>query len=235
VDSRVLPIPFDRPENIIAMLEGRKTETRRVMVPQPKYKDIGVIDPYNKDYNHFTAWTPGHKMILGEGNIKNTCHWRPPHGKPGDQLWVREGLVERLGFWYYKADGKPVVYGPADPAEMVEWAKNKKSRHCSSRYMPRFASRFTLDIVALRCERLGEITEEGAKAEGVAFDGTWWRGGVHEVKGSLQCWPTARRAFQALWDSIHGKSEHCGAMNPWCWVYTYKVALVGPTDKKGLA
>jgi len=228
-----LPIPFDRKENILAMQRGEKTETRRVMRPQPKAKDIGVIDPYNKDYGHFTAWTKDNKMILGEGNIKNTCHWKPPHGKPGDRLWVREGLVERLGQWYYKADGKPVLLDPKYRGEMLAWAHHKESSHCSSRYMPRFASRFILDIVALRCERLQAITAEGAKAEGIFFDGQWWRGGVHKIKGSLQCWPTARDAFCALWNSIHGEGEHPWHSNPWTWVYTYRVNYIDRSEVKG--
>ncbi len=232
---RDLPIPFDRAENILSLLDGTKTETRRALSPQPRAKKIGVIDPYNKDFNHFTAWTPDNRMILGEGNIKNTCHWRPPHGIPGDRLWVREALVERLGQWYYKADGRPVLVDPNDRTAMVAWVHHKESRHCSSRYMPRFASRIHLRVSALRVERLHAITEDGAKAEGIGFDGTWWRGGVHEVKGTLQCWPTARRAFEALWNSIHKASPTRWAMNPWVWVYRFTVSVGERAGQKGTA
>lgn len=228
---RDLPIPFDRPENILALLRGDKTETRRAMSPQPKSKNIGVIDPYNKDFNHFTAWTPDNKMILGEGNIKDTCHWRPPHGIPGDRLWVREALVERLGNWHYKADGKPVLVDPGNREEMVEWARNKQSRHCSSRYMPRFASRILMRVSALRCERLWTITDDGGKAEGVQFDGTWWLGGIHKIKGSLQCWPSPRAAFKALWDTMHAGKPTQWSRNPWVWVYTFTVSVTERIEK----
>lgn len=237
VQSRALPIPFDRPENIMAMLRKGKTETRRVLAPQPVAKDIGVIDPYNKNYERFTAWTPDNKMILGEGNIKNTCHWKPPHGIPGDTLWVREGLVERLGQWYYKADGKAVFVDPKDRTEMVVWAHHKQSRHCTSRYMPRFASRIDMMVTALRVERLWAIDEEGAKAEGIrelslqeGEPGAWW---TSDRGNDTRQARTPREAYRKLWDAIHGKGDHPWRTNPWVWVYTYRVNYIDRTEVKG--
>jgi hypothetical protein len=225
-EPRELPVPFDRPENIVALVKGEKTQTRRVMRPQPKAKDIGVIDPYNKDYRHFTAWTQDNKMILGEGNIKGTCHWRPPYGVPGDLLWVREALVRRGPSWYYKADGRPVVAALADQDAMAAWVEAKASNHCTTRYMPRLAARIFLRVMKVHVERLWDINEAEARAEGVMFDGQWWRGGIHKIKGSLQCWPTARDAFRALWNTMHGDRATQWAKNPWVWTYTFTVNVV---------
>lgn len=230
VEARELPIPFDRPENIRALLGGDKTMTRRPLRPQPKAKDIGVIDPYNKDFTKFTAWTPDNRMILGEGNVRNTCHWRPPHGIPGDLLWVRESLVERGGLWCYKADGMPLMIDRANEEETA-WVRGKASSHCTSRYMPRFAARIFLRVSALRVERLWTVSEEDAKAEGVFFDGQYWRGGIHKVKGSIQCWPTPRDAFRALWRTIHDQGSYPWAGNPWVWVYTFTVSVMDRARK----
>lgn len=226
---KTLPVPFDRPENIMALLRSGKTETRRVMSPQPKSKDIGVIDPYNKNFEHFTAWTPDKKMILGEGNIKNTCHWKPPHGIPGDTLWVRESMVERLGGWYYKADGRALMIHPEDREQYTAWKNGKKAKHCSSRYMPAFASRLALSVTGLRCERLWEINDEGAKAEGVrelslqeGEPGAWWTSDRGDDTRQAR---SPRLAFRKLWDAIHGDSGSRWIKNPWVWVYSFKVSV----------
>lgn len=235
--TRDLPIPFDRASNILALLAGRKFETRRLMRPQPRAKEIAVVDPYNKNYHHFTAWTADNRMCLDEGNIKNTCHWKPPHGVPGDRLWVREALVQRGGPWYYRADGKPVLVDPKNETEMVTWAHHKESRHCSSRYMPRFAARIMLRISGLRCERLWAITEEGAKAEGVqelwlqkGEPGAWW---THDQSDNDLAARTPRDAFRKLWNSINGYGDAQWAKNPWVWVYTFRVAVTSHEGKGG--
>lgn len=230
-----LPVQFDRPENILALKRNGKTETRRVMNPQPAAKDVGVIDPYNQNYERFTAWTPDNKMILGEGNVKNTCHWLPPHGIPGDTLWVREALVERLGQWRYKADGDAVLVDPKDRTEMVAWTHHKESSHCSSRYMPRFASRIHLLTTALRCERLWAITDDGAKAEGIrelslqeGERGAWWTSDRGDDTRQAR---TPREAYRKLWDAIHGKGAFPWRTNPWVWVYKFIVHIVERREK----
>jgi hypothetical protein len=87
-------------------------------------------------------------------------------------------------------------------------------------HMPRWASRITLEVTAVRPERLHDISEEDAAAEGIEFDGNWWRAGTHPVKGTLQCWPSARRAFERLWCEING--EDSWNANAWLWVYAFR-------------
>ena len=88
-------------------------------------------------------------------------------------------------------------------------------------HLPRKYSREGLLVKEVRVERVQEISEEDARAEGIRFDGTFWLGGTHPVKGTLQCWPTARRAFQAIWDEINAKRGLGWEVNPYCWCVSY--------------
>jgi hypothetical protein len=82
------PIELDD-ETLQAILEGRKTQFREPLKPQPEGLDEGAYcDPYNKNFEHFTFWTRDNRMYLIPGSIWNTAHWRPPYGIPGDRLWI---------------------------------------------------------------------------------------------------------------------------------------------------
>jgi len=90
------PILFSGPM-VRAILEDRKTQTRRELKPRPPsgIPDGVYCDPYNGNFEHFTFWTKDNKMCLGlTGNAKikgqKTCHWKCPYGVPGERLWVRE-------------------------------------------------------------------------------------------------------------------------------------------------
>lgn len=128
-----------------AILEGRKTQTRRIIKPQPiPYSGAG--DSKRK----------GHPWMPIGGVFKQS--WRCPYGKPGDRLWVRET-------WAYEGtDGSsvlPIQYR-ADRSDWLECSKWKPSI-----YMHRAASRIDLEITGIRAEQIQEITEDDAKAEGV--------------------------------------------------------------------
>jgi hypothetical protein len=82
-------------EMINAILDGRKTQTRRPLEPQPVGLPEGAYcDPYNKNFDYFTFWTKDHKMCLPEGNVKIkgkiTAHWKCLYGKPGDRIFVKQ-------------------------------------------------------------------------------------------------------------------------------------------------
>lgn len=93
-----------------------------------------------------------------------------------------------------------------------------------------------IEITNVRIEPLQAITPNDAVAEGVEFRGGYWVGGKHPVKGTLKCWPSAERAFQAIWDDIYGDPgfntdvtgreiaprEYSWAKNPWVWVIEFK-------------
>ena len=167
------PIIFST-EMVRAILEGRKTQTRRVIKPQPQ-----------------SAMLDFHKV-----NFAKYC----PYGQVGDRLWVKEtwwddcALREKEGYkqddyLYYRADGEAI--------EQFECAYGFKWR--SPLFMPRWASRIILEITGLRVEQLQDITEEDAVTEGLpsreqtGFDTARYR--YHILWDSLN----AKRGY--AWDS----------------------------------
>ena len=139
---------------------------------------------------------------------------RCPYGPVGRLLYVRET-------WY----STPKMDHPGYKPELLGFkADGDHPRECtyrtmSSIHLPRRFSRDWLRVTAIRVERVQDISEEDAIAEGVEYRDPYWLAGIHPVKGTLQCWPTARRAFQALWQSIHGADADLRA---WVWVVTYE-------------
>jgi hypothetical protein len=190
---RERPILFSAPM-VRAILEGRKTQTRRVVKPR-------------RDPDFGCELSPGE--IAGE--IRDGHYEICPYGQPGARLWVREafsgphcmdavppskwGRSSRIWYW---ADGNP---------QDGDWTKPKPSIH-----MPRWASRITLEITGVRVERLHQISEEDALAEGVhRFD---WQ------DDNGECPATTREAFARLWESINGAGGW--AVNPFVWVVSFR-------------
>lgn len=169
---------------IRVILDGSKTQTRRVMRPQPEDRGIaGWHYPLDK------------KPYRGApvGVLAAVDSARCPYGQPGDRLWVRETWAE---------DGWGYTYRATNETWPHHWAP--------SIFMPRKAARILLTIRDIRVERVRDITEEDARAEGVAPDG---RAGVDPHK----------YAFKRLWEVINGKRPGCSwAHNPWCWVIGFE-------------
>ena len=88
-------------------------------------------------------------------------------------------------------------------------------------FMPRSASRITLEITNIRVERLQEITEEDAIKEGIFKSKQYFHSTIHPIKGTYQCWTSGREAFEKLWDSINGK-KYPWSSNPWVWCLEFK-------------
>ena len=190
--------------------KGLKTQTRRIMrFPQP--------EDYLANYR-FASHPDSFAMRSGREITATAC----PYGVAGDRLYVRE----QCALWCDK-DGKimrdvphPVVYRAdyeSDGWDQIRSDKpdgeNEGWKVRPSIHLPRWASRIDLEIVKVWPERLHDITHEGAVAEGVRFDGTYWQG-----------WSTARQAFRALWDSINGKRNGCSWIsNPWVWCVLFKL------------
>ena len=197
------PILFSG-EMIRALIAGRKTQTRRVVKPQPIDGDTICkrgIDP---------GWIVG-RLRDSENAWRDL---RCPYGIPGDHLWVRENGWERpertpkmmrdgADTWepyYFDADGLSAT----DCAEFKEWRfKRRPSIH-----MPRKASRITLEITGVRVEPLQEISQSDVFAEGLR-------------NHDMAIEHSAQQAYAALWDQING----AGAWdkNPWVWVVGFKL------------
>ncbi|EOY2410305.1 ASCH domain-containing protein [Yersinia enterocolitica] len=189
------PILFNA-EMVNAILSGRKTQTRRIMGNQPAGQDLEAVHVrHNDDFNF--QWY---------GNLGESSYFPCPLGKPGDQLWVRECFSDLEdfdffnpsvpdvipGYWYW-ADGNP---------EWGNWTKPKPSIH-----MPRWASRINLMITGVRVERLQDISEQDAMAEGVSAN-------EHSP---------ARYVFGSLWQSIYGADNpKSWQANPWVWVIEFE-------------
>lgn len=193
-----------------AIMDGRKTQTRRIIKPQP-------VKSCNVDGE--TACE-----LVAKGS---------PYGRPGDRLWVRETWasfgssrsitppVPLSCQIRYDADNTCQWRDVPDGARGVHHDASFRKR--PSIYMPRWASRLTLEITAVRLERLQDITEADARAEGIIAQAYGY--GVEGLHMSLQ---TAREAFGCLWDGINAERGYPWADNPWVWVVEFqKVEMKG--------
>ncbi|AZF00355.1 Phage protein [Pseudomonas orientalis] len=213
------PILFSAPM-VRAILEGRKTVTRRPVKVQPHIDASGNFCVGNSNYGQ-----DGYGKPVTKHFVNGCC----PFGKPGDRLWVRETIIDLRGTgvehrpdpdgplqrYAYAADCRPGSH--SDEARKDFGLKYKPSTH-----MPRAACRILLEISDVRVERLQDISEDQAQAEGVRLmrDGsdTWVS---REGSGNLVTpWPTAKEAFSDLWNSING--PHAWVANPWVWVVSFK-------------
>jgi hypothetical protein len=216
-----------------AILDGRKTQTRRVV----KLQGAEVIEerPRNDPDDNVLSteswpWSPQH-----DGWV--SC----PYGRPGDRLWVRETWAslhpttdaataaahrdrvverpedgERVALWY-RADGEmPLVEQLwADDEDGIRWRP--------SVHMPRWASRITLEVTGVRVERLQDITEEDARAEGVrpyTSLGPYQRIPGPGFNGALLVDQPHRLPFADLWRDINGPDAW--DTNPWVWVINFR-------------
>lgn len=183
------PILFSGPM-VQAILNGRKTQTRRVLKP-------GATVRWASEDDHVIS---------------------SPYGAPDDLLWVREaGWHDKTrGRWFFddgwcvSSDG--LINGMAPGRPSPERFRSCGLKRKPSIYMPRWASRLTLLVTAVRVQRLQEITPNDAIAEGVFHAGTY-------TTEPGMSYPVA--TMKSLWDSINGKRAPWSS-NPWVWAITFK-------------
>ncbi|MCQ8604239.1 hypothetical protein [Klebsiella pneumoniae] len=215
-------------EMVRAILDGRKTQTRRpIKWKQTRFTEIGEREdgskwPWSEDAEHACDF------------------WHPcPFGAVGDRIWVREaysfpaslddvsptGVGEMAVATGYRKPWAPTFYestgtfsdgwkGFETPPKVSDAGKLRPSIH-----MPRWASRILLEITDVRVERLNAISEEDARAEGI-IDGGCLNCGEPEPCGCANPEPDATDAFAYLWQSIYGQ-ENWNA-NPWVWVISFE-------------
>lgn len=220
--SKERPILFSAPM-VRAILEGRKTQTRRVCnteLYQSEYEPSMVS--YNGRYKKrvvtkkgivFEKGQPYHATTSLEDFAK-TC----PHGQPGDLLWVRETFMPRAGDLPISRVMKP-RYRADEGEDRQEWRGLWKP----SIFMPRWASRITLRIKSVRVERLNQISAADALVEGIEHDQDLSRGNIVGWRDYLnrggKC-ATAVGSFKSLWQSINGPDSW--SADPWVWVIEFE-------------
>lgn len=192
--------------NVRAILQSRKTQTRRIIRPE---------------------WS--RCLDLEEPEDIQKAIGQSPYGKPGDRLWVRETWGEVCpemmsdSDWYHLHNTRPMMLSPLSNIEDGvsgaiyradgEYQFNKDyspKGWRSPRYMPRWASRISLEVQNIGVSRLQDITDRDAIAEGISI--------------STDGFPitTPRTWYHVLWDEINARYGNTWDSNPWVWVITFK-------------
>lgn len=201
-----LPIIFSAPM-VRALLEGRKTQTRRVI----EARDL---------LSHPLSGPEGERDIIithyrQGGEVESRYLFKPRYA-PGDRLYVREAHALVPATAYRMSEGVEQAIDPADSDRACVYAAGwvrSKPRWRPSIHMPRWASRITLTVTEVRVQRLQDISEVDAFAEGCA------RWGMDTPEGSVHY--TVVEDFKRLWNSLHG--ANAWDANPWVVALTLTV------------
>lgn len=191
-----------------AILAGTKTQTRRVVKPQPPSNCVRPMA-----YEGIWTWE----------YLRHGVHVGPmcPYGGPGDTLWVRETHASTAQAGDHASDAR-TVYRATDP----DWSTMSGWKWKPSIFMRRADSRISLRVTSVRVERVQDISEEDARAEGVQRMGATQLRMYGEGSRAGRAWvrytntPTpwcdsARESFASLWCCINGRESWDA--NPWCW------------------
>lgn len=212
-----------------AIIEGRKTQTRRLVKPQPKFFKGNAG-------GHWWRCTHVQSMVRVEEELQNPGEYYKgfidevnPFGKKGDRLWVRET------FRFYDSDecphadfpcgcprnGTPLFKASHDCGDGEKW---KPSIH-----MPRSASRIMLEITKIRIEQLNQISNQDAVQEGLLklpASGRYVVNRGDQYFGAASTNPT--EVFKWMWESIYG--SRAWELNPWVWVVEFNVIQGGNNE-----
>ena len=198
--SKERPILFNA-DMVNAILDGRKTQTRRIVKP-------------TKDRNGSGCQLAPCEIA---GEVNGGDYALCPYGQPGDRLWVRENFLYLM---HGDVTAGDIKYCASIDSRSAAGSKNPGYwwRKRPSIHMPRWASRITLEIVSVRVERLKQISERDALQEGIGLvlADNW-----PDPKAMSEAVAKSRRAgFKLLWESINGSDSW--DTNPWVWVVEFK-------------
>ncbi|MDH2123005.1 hypothetical protein N5J75_07265 [Pantoea brenneri] len=219
---RECPIIFNA-DMVRAVLDGRKTQTRRIMKVQPDSPNFGLLritdSTKRADIGKY-HWAESN----GTGTHTRSALFSCPFGAVGDRLWVRETFRVHSR----ATDVATLVYKASEQQSWTQQTHRVPIEKCHkpavvdkwtpSIHMPRWASRITLEITGVRVEQLQDISEADALAEGVTPEPCDHARRSCEEIGC--CGDTAKGEFGALWQSIYG--EESWQANPWVWVIEFK-------------
>ena len=191
------PIIFSTPM-VQAILEDRKTQTRRIIKPQPKNTDFDFRhDPYSF-------------------SIKKDLLIKCPYGQPGDLLWVRESCS------YFKQLGGSLQREKIKYKADDRWDGNKLIKWKPSIHMPKAAARIWLQVKDVRVERVRDLSNDDAIAEGVEsfFSGMFQETRYKDYEDLSNNWRSPYSSFQSLWILINGLKSWDD--NQWVWVVEFE-------------
>jgi len=192
---------------VCALIEGRKTQTRRVVA----LREFGPSDTLGYQW-HFRD-RRGLWNDISTERLLELC----PYGVPGDRLWVRETWHHEDASCFDPKCGQPthIFYRVTEPyPESIRWRP--------SIFMPRWASRITLEITEVRVQRVQETSEEDARAEGVDIT----TGRIDAIANCETEPKNLREVYGRLWDFLNAKSGYSWASDPWVWVIGFKRVAV---------
>lgn len=205
-----------------AVLAGTKTQTRRLVKPQPT-GFVGGPGVTLRD------GTPAPLIPMDETVSPCGQEIRSPYGQPGDRLWVREAWRAPSEFDRVKPSdlpaprngllGTPIIY-EASRHESVQFGKLRPGM-----FMPRWACRITLEVTGVRVERLQDISEADAVAEGIERmpcrvpNTRLWRN-YTPGNGWTPSVAIPQNSFRSLWESINGPGSW--DLNPWVWAISFQ-------------
>lgn len=210
------PILF-KTEMVRAILDGRKTQTRRVIKPQPERLGVGESAWRDEIYAY------DHKDCDGDA-CEYACNgeWLEcPYGKPGDELWVRETHT----FWEDCSGLDHIKYKIGEPVpipntrDAADYVVGRFDKWRPSIHMPRWASRIQLVVEDVRVERVQEISASDALDEGVDLGGYSSNSRISDEY--------IVDTFRELWNSINADRGYPWEENPWVWVVEFKVKEEG--------
>lgn len=219
------PIIFSGPM-VRAILDGRKSQTRRIINP----------DTWNPASSEFSG-----RFRLGAYSDKvglqayfehiDTGNWfgtKCPYDQPGGRIWVKENFAVQPELWAESHLLQPIHYlADSDPREIEDYAVK------SSRFMPRWASRITLEITGIRVERLQDISEQDAIAEGIecrnvivgsncdsGYQYEVWEDRYFYDGCQDEILESSTDAYESLWNKLNGPGSW--DKNPWVWVIEFR-------------
>ncbi|WP_210461723.1 morphogenetic protein [Pantoea ananatis] len=198
-------------EMVRAVLDGRKTQTRRMLTP----RQLNMIDGA-ASIGECYLLESGHQHENSQSYYREWC----PLGVVGDRLWVRETFA---GHYIDDDQIQGIKDGRDKASDLFEYRADYPNGAQAvegwtpSIHMPRWASRITLEITGVRVERLNAISQEDAHAEGLELTG--WRPTYSDPDSGGEVM-TPYDNFAELWSSIYG--EESWQANPWVWVIEFK-------------
>lgn len=200
-------------EMVRAILDGRKTQTRRIVKVQSDTPEFGlrrIIESSIANEIGMYFWSQEDARGIKARSKQFSC----PYGDVGDRIWVRE-TFSPVPDHEEPAGCSALLYAADGNGPYGKWVP--------SIHMPRWASRLTLEITGVRVEQLNGISETDAESEGIDMEALYDSQDCYDciADHNMTGRPTAIGAFKYLWESIYG--EESWKANPWVWVIEFKV------------